>query len=151
MEGQEVKDLQTAFHDLPMEERSINQHLNLPYQPIFLPIEVKRLHQPRDPLIQLAVWVAAGYNKNLQAGYETIMPVPAISVDGDSWTLWIAYWQRGSIVFLGPTIMGTTLNALGVFQILSTLEAIADWGLKAYKPWFGRAVLRKHRVDLGKV
>lgn len=154
LKREEIEFLMNSFHVLPLEARSINQHLTLPYHPIFLPIEVKRLHQPRDPLIQLAVWISAWYKKNIQMGYDTSMPVPAISVDEDIWTLWIAYWReekrrdegessmKGRLVILGPTIMGTTMTWSGVFQVLKTLKRIGNWGLEVYGKWVKKVVLR---------
>lgn len=77
------------------------------------------------------------------------MIVPVIAVEGDIWTLWVAYWQDKGVAFSGPTPMGNTSSDLGVFQILSTLRVIAQWGITEYKRWFNEEVMKKHRDDIG--
>ena len=136
--------LGNAFYKLSPEDRSVTQCLDLPFQPLIVNLEIKKSNQSRDALVQLAIWIAAGFNKNIQGGYDLTMPVPAIVVEGDFWNLYVAYWHNGRILFLGPTWMGNTLDDMGVFQIMSTLIVIGDWGLKEYRQWFEKTVMKRH-------
>lgn len=125
------KVLKNVFSTAPLEYRSINQCLDpvLIYKPIFTYLEVKKTNQSPDPTVQLAIWIAAGFNKNKEAGYDMMLPMPAISVIGDQWYLWVAFWNDGEIVVLRPTSVGTMLTDLDTYQILATLASIGQWGI----------------------
>lgn len=140
------KQLKNAFTKLAPEHQSLTQCLDtaLAYSPIFAYIEVKIINQARDPTVQLAIWIAAGFKKNLQAGYDMTMPVPAISITGDYWDLYVAYWNDGEIIMLGPTEIGNTRNILGAFQILGALTAIGKWGAELYREWFEKVVMARY-------
>ncbi|KAL9033764.1 MAG: hypothetical protein Q9180_005776, partial [Flavoplaca navasiana] len=82
-------------------------------KPMFLHIEVKK--DDRDPLIQLGTWVAAEYTKRRREGYPMELPVIAIVVDKDVWTIWIAVAVPTNpgdfrVQFIGPSSMGDTTS-----------------------------------------
>ncbi|KAL8826270.1 MAG: hypothetical protein Q9170_007468 [Blastenia crenularia] len=116
--------------------------------------EVKVDH--RDPLIQLAVWIAAEFEKRSREGYPIDIPVPAVAVYEDSWQLWIAYSIKLTgkekvtggkpyrIKFLGPVQIGNTSSTEGVFRILHIMAAIVKWGFEVYKLEYLTKVLAKY-------
>lgn len=75
-------------HALP----SINQTSSFTrYTPMFLNIEIKKVNSGVDPLVQLAVWVTAEYNKRVIEGYDRSMPAVALAIVGHEWELYLAY------------------------------------------------------------
>ena len=42
---------------------------------------------------------------------------------------------------MGPIGLGNTEDTQGVFKILFSLEYLALWGLRVWKPWFNRTVM----------
>jgi hypothetical protein len=131
---------------------SLNQTSNFAnLTPLFVNIEVKRRHVEKDPMIQLAAWIAAEFNKRKVEGYSIEMPVFAIAIDGDLWELHIAYSESPlaaddyRLNFLGPFDMGHTKSYQGMFQILSVLCSLARWGLGEYRKWVEREILKKYR------
>lgn len=134
---------------------SINQTSNFAnLTPLFVNIEVKRRHVNRDPMIQLAAWITAEFQKRKIEGYSLDMPVFAIAVDGDLWELYIAYSEAPlaevdyRINFLGPFDMGHTKSFPGMFQILDVLCCLSRWGLGEYRKWVEREILDKHRPSV---
>jgi hypothetical protein len=120
--------------------------------PMFLNIEVKRSHSNHDPLIQLAIWVAAEFVKRTIENYSLDMPVLAIAVVEDRWDLYMVYADVKSVGqnrygcnFVGPFEMGSTMSVEGVFKILGILCSLASWGLADYRLWFEREILGKYK------
>ena len=71
---------------------SINQTSGFTrYVPMFLNVEIKKQHVAADPLVQLAVWIAAEFKKRMIEGYSRSMPVVAVTVEGHNWQLYIVY------------------------------------------------------------
>ena len=71
---------------------SINQTSGFTrYVPMFLNVEIKRENAGVDPLVQLAVWIAAEFKKRVIEGYDRSMPVIAIAITGYTWDLYVAY------------------------------------------------------------
>lgn len=111
----------------------------------------------RDPLIQLAVWICAEFEKRSLEGYGLDLPIPAIATYGDHWKFWIAYMVKThakdqrpgkkpySVQFLGPVNMGSTENAMGVFKILHVLKAIVRWGFEVYEPQFMKHIFARYK------
>ncbi|KAL8725167.1 MAG: hypothetical protein Q9166_007521 [cf. Caloplaca sp. 2 TL-2023] len=137
-------------------EASINQTYNwTAFQPMFANFEIKT--DDRDPLVQLGTWIAAEYEKRYLEGYPTNLPVPAVVVDKDYWTLWIACSIKLStnekikngkpyrVQFLGPVEIGNTTSAKGIFKILHFLTVIVQWGFDVYEPEFFTKVLAKYK------
>ncbi|KAL8676763.1 MAG: hypothetical protein Q9186_006744 [Xanthomendoza sp. 1 TL-2023] len=136
-------------------EASINQSRGFAaIKFIFGNVEVKNDH--RDPLIQLAVWIAAEFVKRAQEGYPMDVPVVAIAIDGDYWDLWIAYsvkvpesqrledGKAYQVRLAGPESMGDTRSIKGIFRILHVLKAMARWGVDVYEPQYLMKVLAKY-------
>ncbi|KAI4116718.1 MAG: hypothetical protein LQ345_002910 [Seirophora villosa] len=138
----QLRELQMRRYSLQPTNPSINQvqsyfHLT----PMFVNIEVKKEHQAQDPLIQLGAWVAAEFNKRSAEEWPMDMPVVAIEIERDRWSMYIVYHVpkddgRFSLRFLGPKSMGTTSEIEGIFRILYVLCTLAKWGEEVYRGWF---------------
>jgi hypothetical protein len=124
--------------------RSINQTTSwVNFVPMFVNIEVKKKYS-MDPMVQLAAWVAAEFEKRQRERYSLDMPVFAIAIEEDTWNLWIAYWVGSApetLIFMGPEYMGDTKNHSGIFKILKVLQGLAEWGTTTYRAWFEGEVL----------
>lgn len=93
---------------------------------MFINIEVKRSHSNQDPLIQLAVWITAEFEKRKIEGYSLDMPVLAIAVVEEKWGLHMVYAtvKNGGGLgcnFVGPFEIGSTASVEGAFRILGVL------------------------------
>ncbi|KAL8762710.1 MAG: hypothetical protein Q9184_001334 [Pyrenodesmia sp. 2 TL-2023] len=135
---------------------SINQtHGWTAFKPMFANLEIKI--DDRDPLLNLGPWVAAEYTKRDREGYPMDIPVPAMVIDGDEWTFYIAYavnipkkerMKNGKsfkVKFIGPVKIGNTMEIQGIFRILHVLKAVVRWGLEVYKPQYFSKVLKKYK------
>ncbi|KAL8830036.1 MAG: hypothetical protein Q9170_005917 [Blastenia crenularia] len=135
---------------------SINQtHDWTAIKPMFANSEVKAAGQ--DPLIQMAVWNCADFEKQDCEGYSAGLPILSIAIENDHWYLWIAYsvklaakdqlpgGKRYRVQFLGPVGMGYTGDAMGVFKIFHVLKAIVRWGLEVYEPRFMKHVFARYK------
>lgn len=58
---------------------------------MFLNIEIKKENSGTDPLVQLGVWIAAEYKKRASEGWDTTMPVLALTISWELWDLYIVY------------------------------------------------------------
>jgi hypothetical protein len=136
---------------------SINQTSSFAnFTPLFVNIEVKRRHVDKDPMIQLAAWVAAEFRKRQIESYGLEMPVFAVAIDGDLWELYVAYAEDPGaegkdlrLNFLGPFDMGNTKGWQGLFQILNLLCCLARWGDGEFRAWVQRELLDKYRPKTG--
>lgn len=129
---------------------SINQTSSfVNFIPMFGNLEIKRPHTGRDPLVQLAAWIAAEFNKRTIEGYSMETPVLAIAVDGDKWVMFIVYagiHQHGfNLNFVGPFDMGTTVSVEGTFKILNVLIAMARYGNGEFRTRFMKDVMAKYK------
>lgn len=50
------------------------------------------------------------------------------------------------VSFLGPTVIRDTRSIQGIFELFHVLEALTQWGLNVYKPWFEKNILARSRV-----
>ena len=131
---------------------SINQTSSfVNFTPIFLNIEVKRKNSNKDPLIQLAAWISAEFEKRRIEHYSLDMPVLAIEIEGDQWGLYIVYAVEGAVEgdsyglkFIGPKMLGDTSSLQGCFKLLDGLCRCADWGVGKYQAWFREDILVKY-------
>ena len=81
-----------AFRYEDLWKRSLNQSCG-PYSdcPMFTDIEIKKLLSDRDSRLQIAIWACGGYNKRKLHDWDTGFPMPALTVDGHQWELYI-FW-----------------------------------------------------------
>ena len=132
---------------------SINQTSNfVNFTPIFLNVEVKRKNSDEDPLIQLAAWISAEFEKRRIEHYSLNMPVLAIEIVGDAWGLYMVYADASvldgegyGLKFVGPVSLGDTSSLQGCFKLLDGLCRCADWGVSKYQSWFREEILDKYR------
>lgn len=91
--------LTSAYANLPDNLMSINQSLSyVSNSPLIFDLEVKKTVQPRDPVLQIAIWASAALLKKRQHGWDTSMPSPAITVDGHLWQYYIFFELDAELV-----------------------------------------------------
>ncbi|KAL1634259.1 hypothetical protein SLS58_010764 [Diplodia intermedia] len=136
------------------EALSINQttHAPLIAAPIALSIETKRPGQDWDAAqLQLGVWVASQLNRleqlvqySWKEEWRNHVPefLPLIVVQGHEWNFLAATRDTSSQTVLWRKIMfGDTMTDLGVYQIVATLQYLAQWAQSTYRSWFYESVL----------
>ena len=85
---------------------SLNQSLSyIRDYPLILDIEIKKTLQPRDPQVQLAIWASSALLKKRLHGWDTSMPMPAITVNGDQWEYYI-FFEMGKDLVRAPESYG---------------------------------------------
>ena len=125
------------------------------FNPLFGHFEIKLPYTDRAPGPQMGTWAAAEFAKRELEGYSLKMPIASISIMGDTWELWVAYPEGfgegfpedvdyGPCILMGPVPIGNTTGTRGVFEILHYLCQCADWGLKEYRGWFEKEILRRY-------
>ncbi|KAI9766456.1 MAG: hypothetical protein M1840_006563 [Geoglossum simile] len=142
-ESQQTK-VNNVLKTLPFNEHFINQtdYEPLKFKPIFMNLKAKIPQSSSNPLVQLAIWTAAGYNRQLELlkckeQEPELPPIPALVVTGHHWEYYIAYRQAsGAIIMQGPKHFGTTLDHIGIYGIIRGLQAIMKWGCNDWQPWF---------------
>ena len=88
-----------AFAGMRGGEQSLNQSLSYIHKcPLFLDIEIKKSQSNRDPEVQLAIWASAALLKRRHHGWDTSMPMPAITINGHSWVYFIFFEGEGDLV-----------------------------------------------------
>ena len=93
--------ISAGFATLRHSEQSLNQSLSyISDCPLFLSIELKKTQSNRDPQVQLAIWALAGLRKIQHHGWDTSMPMPAISIHGHQWYYYIFFETNGNLVSL---------------------------------------------------
>ncbi|OXV06132.1 hypothetical protein Egran_06100, partial [Elaphomyces granulatus] len=107
-------------------------------------IEVKREHGI-DPLVQLGIWSAAGFKKRkLNGDDDEAFPMPGLTVVGHVWELYIAFMnEKEQVALLGPFHIGCTDTYFGIFQIIASLTALAEWVSKRLSGVGGTRYLAK--------
>lgn len=99
MEEEDI--ISAGFATLRHNEQSLNQSLSyISDCPLFLSIELKKTQSNRDPQVQLAIWALAGLRKMQHHGWDTSMPMPAISIHGHQWYYYIFFETNGNLVSL---------------------------------------------------
>jgi hypothetical protein len=67
-----------------------------------------------------------------------------IQVVGDRWYVWFAMWHETRIVMVRELAIGDTETLIGLYQLVASLKAIAEWIETEYRTWvesaFGRGV-----------
>ncbi|KAI4241581.1 MAG: hypothetical protein L6R42_011227 [Xanthoria sp. 1 TBL-2021] len=117
--------------------------------PIAISMEVKRAGGSEDEaLVQLETWVTAHYN-NLKvllgsSGQEVDLPIlPLVQTQGHEWRLIIAEMKsEENLIILHRGIkLGSTDNVLGIYQIMASINRLAQWVSGDYRTWWTRTVL----------
>ena len=117
--------------------------------PIAISMEVKRAGGSEDEaLVQLETWVTAHYN-NLSvllrsSGQEVDLPcLPLLQTQGHDWRLIIAEMrpQESLIVLHRGIKLGSTDSILGIYQILASIDRLAQWVSDDYRTWWTKTVL----------
>lgn len=86
----------SALNKLPANAHSLNQSLGyIKHIPLLVDIKLKPTNSERDARVHLAIWKAGGFKKMRYHGWDTSMPMPGITVDGDRWRCYL-FFVRGS-------------------------------------------------------
>lgn len=142
--------IEQAFAKMADNACSLNQSLSyIRNNSLLLDFEIKKTLQPRDPQVQLAIWASSALLKKRLHGWNTLMPMPAIVVNGHSWTYYIFFEMDKDLMMAGPYDFGTTGNLNGIWTIYYRLHVIAEWGRTKYKEWFEENVVEwaRERCD----
>lgn len=79
--------LEKAFATIYANECSVNQSLSyIRRSPIFLDVELKKKQPATDPEVELAIWASGALQKKLHHGWDTTLPMPAITIEGHIWS-----------------------------------------------------------------
>ena len=84
--------IKQAFAKTPDYATSLNQTFSyIRNHPLILDIEIKKVVQPRDPQVQLAIWASSALRKKQMMGWDTSLPMPAVAVNGHRWDFYIFF------------------------------------------------------------
>ena len=133
----------------------------LRYRPIAVSIETKKETDVTDPNLQIGVWSRAHLLKLRQLMPTDVPPpvMPVLSAVGSRWRMTFAQLQldnqsatvaeivqgkAGAELVLGTPWLeiGASTSVKGVFQIVATLQRLAQWIHEEYKPWFEKNVFQ---------
>ncbi|KAI1421245.1 hypothetical protein F5Y12DRAFT_38763 [Xylaria sp. FL1777] len=136
---------------------------------IAVSIETKTISSSRDPLLQLAIWVAAWHQRMGQLRtirlrhamrvndndlkQPKLVSVPLIVATGHDWDIYFACDEGSSITLRGPLRIGSTATDLQLHTLLYSLKAVKSWIKKTFYrsmcDWFMCSVGRAEGTELG--
>lgn len=166
--------LEDAFATLNPNECSLNQSLScISRSPVFLDVELKKKQPATDPEVALAIWASGALQKKIHHGWDTTLPMPAITIEGHLWhwymfvptkrasknAMGLVRTSCGRLLtklicvqlMLGPFPMGTTANLVGAWEIVYRLNILIKWGTTTYRKWFQEQVIGWARDCSGRV
>ncbi|KAH9827257.1 hypothetical protein Tdes44962_MAKER09780 [Teratosphaeria destructans] len=122
------------------------------FKPITVSIETKLpVEGGAKALVQLETWAQAQIQRleNLHSWvgdpWLVHMPLPLIAVHGDVWKLYYMQQNRdghgGTMWDCGE--FGSTKTLLGTYQVVAGLQALMQWSVEVYQPWFEDNILRR--------
>lgn len=78
--------MDAAFAKLNVHERSLNQSLSyIKRSPLVVHLEIKKQQPGNSPEVHIAIWASAALKKKSWHGWDTSLPMPAITVEGHRW------------------------------------------------------------------
>ena len=99
VDGNDMEVIQQAFSKTRDYKSSLNQTFSyIRHHPLILDIEIKKVSQPRDPQVQLAIWASAALLKKRHMGWNTSLPMPAVAINGHSWDYYIFFEMDKNLV-----------------------------------------------------
>ncbi|KAI9749363.1 MAG: hypothetical protein M1815_002578 [Lichina confinis] len=135
----------------PYETASVNHtwHTPLIPRPASVSLETKRTGEGWDKAImQSGIWAAAHIAKlgrlvaDVGGDPKTIPTLPLVVVQGHDWYFPAASaGEHGRTNIWSKARFGTTSAALGVYQIVATIQYLAHWTRTVYRPWFSKMAL----------
>ncbi|KAL8900672.1 MAG: hypothetical protein Q9207_005575 [Kuettlingeria erythrocarpa] len=135
LDSKDEEKIDAAFSKLNVHERSLNQSLSyIKRSPLVVDLEIKKQQPGNSPEVHIAIWASSALKKKRWHGWDTSLPMPAITVEGHRWDWYL-------LMAAGPFAMGSTSDLTGVWQILYRLSILADWGATTYKRWFDDHVI----------
>ncbi|KAI1593419.1 hypothetical protein PtrCC142_011319 [Pyrenophora tritici-repentis] len=119
-------------------------------RPLAMSIETKLTGRDWDTAkIQMSIWVTAQLNKLEQlvaqdgGGLPGLPFLPVIVTQGHEWYFLAATRSKRETVLWEKVLLGSTQNALGVYQIIAALQVLGQWCEEVYRPWFRAHVIGK--------
>ncbi|KAL8917567.1 MAG: hypothetical protein Q9208_007850 [Pyrenodesmia sp. 3 TL-2023] len=119
--------------------------------PIAISMEIKRPAGNEDvSVVELQTWVAAHFNmlkvllsSNNASGKSELPILPLIQVQGHTWSLWIAEFKcaKNQIIIHRRISLGSTDRIVGIYQIIASVQRLAQWVAEEYQPWWIKATL----------
>ncbi|KAL8988551.1 MAG: hypothetical protein Q9177_002393 [Variospora cf. flavescens] len=144
-----------------MPPKSINQ-TDASYvrnKPIAISMEVKRPAGNEDiAVVELQTWVTAHYkmlkvllDSNDAPGTFELPILPLVQVQGHTWNLWIAEYKEteDQIIIHRKISLGSTDEVVGIYQLIASVQRLAQWVAEEYQPWWIKAVLGVDPKTLG--
>ncbi|KAJ8108233.1 hypothetical protein OPT61_g8315 [Boeremia exigua] len=126
----------------------VQRELGYDYYPFAVAIETKKDGGSIDQaLAQLAVWVAAEFNRwrEIVFGHPKKgvlkLPIPIIVVIGSMWYLYVATDDPKNIQLNRLGLMGDTTQLVDLYQILAVLRILLKWLKKKWLPAFRTEIL----------
>ena len=101
---EQTEHVNKQFTEVKFNERSLNQTRSyIKSCPIWADIEIKKTLTTRKPEVQLAIWACGGFLKRKHHGWDVTMPMPAIAINGDSWSFYIFFPLNSDLVSLSSS------------------------------------------------
>ncbi|KAH6691794.1 hypothetical protein BKA61DRAFT_625196 [Leptodontidium sp. MPI-SDFR-AT-0119] len=116
-------------------------------KPLFSSIELKKSRSSDDPLLQLAIWNSALFQRlegllDLTGKGDSVLPIPSVTVCGHNWQVCYSYIEEDGCTRMlrGMVDIGSTIDIVGIYRILRALEVIGLYGVEEYWPWLSRCL-----------
>ena len=107
VEKDDMKIIRLAYAKAKDNAASLNQSLSyIKLHPLILDIEIKKTLQPRDPQVQLAIWASSALIKKRIMGWDTSMPMPAITINAHAWDYYIFFEMDNDLVRVPSGVIG---------------------------------------------
>ncbi|KAK7408880.1 hypothetical protein QQX98_008941 [Neonectria punicea] len=140
---------------------SINPTDDLPLlcYPIAIPIETKRPSEGLDTAnLQVATWLSSHFvflqrlvdissllplnDSQPIPSLDDIGFLPGLIVQGNVWNFVAATREGSRTVIWSGTILGSTGDIFGIYQIVTALQMLRNWVNTTYWPWLRRVIQR---------
>ncbi|KAL8653684.1 MAG: hypothetical protein Q9210_001953 [Variospora velana] len=128
-------------------------------KPIAISMEVKRPAGNEDiAVVELQTWVTAHYkmlkvllDSNNALGTFDLPILPLVQVQGHTWNLWIAEYKEteNQIIIHRKISLGSTDEVVGIYQLIASVQRLAQWVAEEYQAWWIKAVLGVDPKTLG--
>lgn len=86
LDPKDEEKIDAAFSKLNVHERSLNQSLSyIKRSPLVIDLEIKKQQPGNSPEVHIAIWASSALKKKRWHGWDTSLPMPAITVEGHRW------------------------------------------------------------------
>ena len=99
VDANDIDVIKQAFAKTADYVTSLNQTFSyIRDHPLILDIEIKKVLQPCDPQVQLAIWASSALLKKRMMGWDTSLPMPAVAVNGHRWDFYMFFEMDQNLV-----------------------------------------------------